>query len=152
MSNPSNRERGLTVADKRRFWDKVNPRLDGCWPWRGKVKSGYGYFSMSGIWISAHRIAYHLLRDPIPEGLTLDHLCRVRHCVNPFHLEPVTLGVNVLRGINPWAENAKKTHCKRGHPLSGANLRIFNRARGRARTCVTCQRMHDRAYRHKENL
>ncbi len=72
---------------------------DGCWRWTGSVTpQGYGMFAFSDEGKRAHRVMYELLVGPIPEGLTLDHLCRVRHCVNPEHLEPVTLAENVRRG------------------------------------------------------
>jgi len=68
-----------------------------------------------------HRIAYEFALGPIPDGLTLDHLCRNTICCNPAHLEPVTLRVNTLRGTSPIADNARKTHCKNGHPFDEAN-------------------------------
>ncbi len=81
-----------------RFWDKVE-RTETCWFWRGACnEKGYGYFHWDGHWRKAHRFAYELLIGPIPEGLTIDHLCFVRHCVNPVHMEPVTLRENILRG------------------------------------------------------
>jgi hypothetical protein len=92
------------------------------WMWTGaKSGSGYGVLSMptpSG-WQPrpAHRIAYELLVGSIPDGLTIDHLCRVRLCVNPAHLEPVTMRENILRGESPTAKNARKTTCDQGHPL-----------------------------------
>jgi hypothetical protein len=67
----------------------------GCWLWqRGIHHSGYAFVARQ----LAHRYVYELHRGPIPEGLTLDHLCRVRHCVNPEHLEPVTMTENLRRG------------------------------------------------------
>jgi len=83
----------------------------------------------------AHRFGYELLVGPIPTGLTLDHLCRVRTCVNPAHLEPVSIGENVLRGDTRPAANLKKTHCPRGHAYDAANTYI---ARGGERHCRTC--------------
>jgi hypothetical protein len=73
--------------------------------------------------------------------LTLDHLCRNKACVNPAHLEPVTNRENVLRGVGLSAENARKTHCKRGHPLSGDNVVVSKG--GRKRRCVACERLRD---------
>src|SRR5438132_10157018 len=88
----------------------------GCWIWEGAwSKKGYGNVRYEGKVQAAHRVFYMLLRGPIPEGLTLDHLCRVRSCVNPDHLEIVTNRVNRERGYSPPAMNRRKTHCKRGH-------------------------------------
>jgi hypothetical protein len=88
-----------------RFWAKVDRRGDDeCWPWLGAVNpNGYGAFQWDGGQY-AHRFAYELQIGPIPEGLTLDHLCRVRHCVNGAHLEPVTGQENTLRGYQARAE------------------------------------------------
>ncbi len=86
------------------FWSKVEKQPDGCWLWLGaRSNNGYGHTTYRGDagqlrHISAHRRAYSLLRGPIPTGLDLDHLCRVRHCVNPDHLEPVTRSLNLRRG------------------------------------------------------
>lgn len=83
-----------------RFWSKVDKRPGGCWLWTGTMlRSGYGQFRLGLGHVRAHRFAYELLVGPIPEGLTLDHLCRVTACVNPLHLEPVTLSENVKRAV-----------------------------------------------------
>lgn len=83
-----------------RFWSKVN-KTDSCWIWTATLyDSGYGRFRYNNKWNKAHRIAYNFLVGEIPEGLELDHLCRVRCCVNPDHLEPVTHRENMVRGAN----------------------------------------------------
>lgn len=90
----------------------------GCWLWTGTVNPrGYGRIKLDGGSIAAHRFIYAHMRREIPEGRQLDHLCRVRCCVNPDHLEVVDQRTNVLRGIGLTAQNARKTHCKRGHLL-----------------------------------
>lgn len=129
-----------------RFWSRVD-RLDGdfaCWPWKGRLQpSGYARFHLPGVGhgMAAHRFAYELLVGPIPDGLQLDHLCRVRHCVNPAHLEPVTGFENVHRSpITAATVNARKTHCPQGHPYNEANTLRY---RGE-RICVTCRRRHQR--------
>lgn len=128
-----------------RFWAKVDQRgTDECWVWTGfRHPKGYGYFRVDGRSLAAHRVAYELCVAPIPDGLTIDHLCRNRACVNPAHLEPVTMIVNVLRGEGPTAENARKTHCIRGHPFDEENTYWFNGGR----TCRICQRAICAAYR-----
>lgn len=95
-----------------RFWSKVD-KGENCWLWTGRTKpDGYGVFknkAPNGRWkhVYAHRFAYETERGPIPDGLTIDHLCRVRNCVNPDHLEPVTRNENMRR--------SRKPHCRRGH-------------------------------------
>lgn len=82
-----------------RLTSKVEIDDAGCWLWRGAVDpTGYGRFFLDGRMDYAHRAAYRLLVGPIPEGLDIDHLCRVRACVNPQHLEAVTRRENLLRG------------------------------------------------------
>ena len=85
-------------SEAERFWEKVDATGD-CWEWTSsRTRKGYGGFRAVSGWASAHRWAYEHLVGPIPPGLQIDHLCRVRHCVNPDHMEPVTNQVNQLRG------------------------------------------------------
>ena len=121
-----------------RFREKfeINHKTD-CWDWMAaKSSTGYGLFSVNAKLIRAHRFSYESQRGPIPEGLTLDHLCRNRGCVNPNHLEAVTSAENILRGVGFSALNAKKTHCPKGHPLSGENL--LNSPSIKGRQCRIC--------------
>lgn len=127
-----------------RFWRSVNTKTEtGCWLWTGRLcGGGYGRFSAFSRLRSAHRLAWCLLRGPIAEGLTLDHRCRVRSCVNPDHLDPVSMRENTLRGLGFAAVNVRKTHCPKGHPLSGDNLR--REPKGGNRRCVICTRAAQR--------
>lgn len=133
------RRANITMYKRRDDFAQVE-KTETCWLWRGTIlQGGYGQIKVKKRKMQAHRFFYELLVGPIPEGLTIDHLCRVRNCVNPAHLEPVTGRENTLRGNNPAAQNARKTHCKRGHPLSGSNLRSSKD--GRQRRCKTCDRI-----------
>ena len=124
---------------QRRFWAKVRYQEKGCWPWLASlINTGYGKFWIDAHWVLAHRFAYELLVGAIPEGLTLDHLCRNRSCVNPNHLEPVTKQVNILRGVGVASRNSIKTHCPAGHPYAGSNLVIT----GHERRCRACLKQH----------
>ena len=136
-------EFGLTL--EQRFWCKVEqgplpdyaPHLGPCWIWTaGKNKYGYGKFAMGGKGgrvLGAHTVAYELIVSPVPDGLELDHLCRVRACVNPWHLDPVTGAENMRRMM------AAYTHCASGHEFTEANTRWY---RG-CKRCRACDR--DRA-------
>ena len=131
-----------------RFWVKVI-KTDNCWLWQGSQDGyGYGQFWAQGHKISAHRFAYELLVDSISKGLTLDHLCRVRHCVNPGHLEPVTNRENVLRGEGRTAVNARVIHCPKGHPYDLFNTYIMPNGN---RHCRECSRRRWRTWRLRTN-
>jgi hypothetical protein len=122
-----------------RFWEKVDRRgPDECWPWRASVGThGYGVLGLGGHGTTtAPRFAYELLVGPIPAGLTIDHLCRNRRCVNPAHLEVVTRGENVLRGESTPARNVRKTHCKRGHEFTPENTYITPKGSRECRACI----------------
>lgn len=135
-----------------RFYDKIAPEWDGgCWRWSGGLRDdGYGRFWIgsraNGHDVRAHRWAYELLRGPIPDEMTLDHLCHGRDrnclggpacphraCVNPWHLEPVTGAINVLRG-----RNSDKTHCVNGHEFTAENT-YYRKGSGH-RMCRACGR------------
>lgn len=118
----------------------------GCWLWIGHVdeRLGYGRMVIDGKRRVAHRIAYEALVGPIPDGLQLDHLCRVRCCVNPSHLQPVTQQENIRRGQGIPAMNAAKTHCPKGHAYSSENT--YWQPGRLGRRCVLCQKEVRRAY------
>lgn len=121
-----------------RFSSKVIRLDSGCWKWNACIlKSGYGGFNINRRCTLAHRFSFEHFRYKIPDGLQIDHLCRNRWCVNPFHLEPVTAKTNILRGVGASARNAKKTHCKQGHPYTPENT-YYPKSGGR--WCWICRR------------
>ncbi len=140
--------RGLSEAPmqgtvEEQFWAKVN-KTETCWLWMGHTTPSNGSASRYGDFRTtlshsrkAHRIAYELVRGPIPIGLTIDHLCRNTLCVNPAHLEAVTLRENILRGTSPQAKCAAAVTCPMGHPYTVAPP---NDHGGRRRRCATCDR------------
>lgn len=140
-----------------RFWAKVDrngpvpehdPRLGPCWLWTAYTcPEGYGRFVARDAVLPstlAHRIAWTWANGPVPEGLELDHLCRVRGCVNPAHLEPVTGQENVRRQAR-W--QAPPTECHRGHPYDEANTVTYTNGR---RACRACRRAAERKRRARE--
>lgn len=131
-----------------RFEKLLTPVTEsGCWLWIGATNwRGYGQFKLAGSAIQAHRVSYQLFVGPIPEIYTIDHLCRVRCCVNPTHLEAVPHGVNLLRGDTINAIAASKTQCPQGHPYSGENLIIKKEG---TRACRTCKNIIHRKRVHR---
>jgi hypothetical protein len=126
------------MPTEERFWGKVDKSPD-CWLWAaGLDQHGYGRFFLTKKehYLLAHRVAYTMLVGPIPDGLQLDHLCRITRCVNPDHLEPVTARTNVLRSESWSAVNARKTHCPQGHEYTEAN--IYRRPKTGGRGCRAC--------------
>lgn len=117
-----------------RFWAKVDiADGDGCWAWTAALTAdGYGRFWHDGQVVRAHRYAYEQLVASIPDGLVLDHGCRNRACVNPSHLEPVTVVENTRRAVWP---NALKTHCPAGHAYDALNTRVTTDGRRHCRRC-----------------
>lgn len=131
----------LSLED--RFRALLQEDSSGCWLWQGfRLPTDYGTFTANGRTQIAHRLAYELFVGPIPDGLHLDHLCRVRRCVNPAHLEPVTVQENVLRSESPAALHAKQTHCVHGHPFDVENT--YRPPSSSMRQCRTCNRDRDR--------
>lgn len=131
-------------TQQERFWKKVNkngqipqyrPDLGPCWIWTAGLDSkGYASFDAKQGYV----FSYEWENGPIPEGLEHDHLCRVRKCVRPSHLEPVNSSVNILRGQGPAALNARKTHCIRGHEFTKENTVSYQQGK---RQCRICERI-----------
>lgn len=124
--------------DYRRLSRHIMPEPNsGCWLWTAGL-NGHGYAT---AWLEGktantlHRQIYEHHKGPIPTGLVIDHRCRIPSCVNPDHMEPVTVRENTLRGIGITAALAARTHCKNGHPYEGQNGFIKS---GRIRGCRVC--------------
>lgn len=136
--------RDLTPRSIARWSRDIQTADDGCWIWLGEIgRNGYGRFSQQGPvrgrWL-AHRLAYELVHGPIPAGLEIDHLCRVRACVRPDHLEAVSPAVNKQRAA---AQRPHVTHCPKGHEYTPENTRWTNPRPPRLtaqRQCRTCHR------------
>ena len=106
-----------------------------CWLWTGgKNSGGYGTFHL-GHTVDSHRFAHEFFKGPIPPDIQIDHLCRVRNCVNPDHLEAVTQQENIKRGV-VGIKNRNKTHCPQGHEYAGDNL--YTRPKVKGRYCKKC--------------
>lgn len=135
-------------------WDQVIARIEekiervpesGCWIWMGATTGdeGYSRLYLGPTHFRVHKLLYELTYGLVPEGLVLDHLCRVRLCVNPSHLEAVTDRVNILRGMAPGVLRMNAETCASGHRWDDDNTRWY----GRQRVCRSCER--DRSARRR---
>jgi len=132
------------LSPEQRFWARVE-KTDGCWLWTGGLnKSGYAGLKVDGKTVLAHRWIYEAQVGAIPEGMTIDHMCGVKHCVNPAHLRPLSLGDN---GRAHWRE--QRGLCKNNlHPTSDENTVWTPSGR---RYCRPCRKAGmDRAYAKKK--
>jgi hypothetical protein len=135
-----------------RFLSHVKTDEKGCMLWTGsKTANGYGQFNPGNPLRSpkvAHKWYYEFKRGPVPKGLQLDHLCRIRHCVNLDHLEPVTQKENILRGEGASAQHARQTHCKRGHLLDVKNTYLTKNGHRKCRMCANLDIKRNRELAH----
>lgn len=139
MQKPTVRGRAAGTIPITRFMERVAYRPGNCWLWtgqRGSTKGTYGVFWLDSTQFMAHRLMYLLSVGDIQDGLQLDHLCRTPLCVNPLHLEPVTLKENVNRGNSPTMRWNRSGLCKRGHSQVGVEWR----------TCRRCSQAYQRNY------
>jgi len=128
----------FTDEELGRFWNKVE-KTPICWFWTGATRNrGYGDAWANGKHYAAHRLAYEAVVGPIPKGLTVDHKCGVTSCVNPSHLQVMTMLDNCLLG-----SKAQNTHCPKGHPFSEENTFWIKTSR----SCRICKRARDVKYR-----
>ena len=112
----------------------------GCWIFDGCLDNkGYGQIGIGGRTWRAHRLSYSVFIGPIEDELEIDHVCRVRSCINPTHLEAVTPQTNCLRGVSSAAGYAARTHCTKGHPFDDENT--YRRTDSpNARKCRMCEK------------
>lgn len=150
---------GYRGTPEERFWPKVDkngpipehaPHLGRCWVWTGASNHGYGVFYATPAreqpdgkqrLMPAHQFSYELHVRPVPDGFELDHLCRNHACVNPEHLDPVTHHENILRGVSPAAEHARRETCPEGHDYDVIETRPNGRT---SRRCSLCDNKNQR--------
>ena len=140
------------MADKPSVFERLHARLaypeTGCWIWTGALnKAGYGAIGSGSRVLRTHRVMYEYVIGPIPAGLQLDHLCRVRSCCNPAHLEPVTNYENWMRGEHRVVKVLRDGICQRGHEMTEANT--YHRKAGGV-LCRTCVLANNKAYRDRK--
>ena len=144
-----------TLTCEERFWTYVRCPLDGsrCWEWvGGRTGAGYGrWYAYGRTWV-AHRHSYEITNGPISDGMQIDHLCRNKWCVNPYHLESVTAAVNSRRA-GPFMANARKICCPQGHAFEPPRESGWSKLGERrlVRICLTC-RAHQRRARYERQL
>jgi len=141
----SHKAKGQVEGTPRRFAPGHHMRKDspefivaenGCWIWQRALNTdGYGVTKEGGVQYQAHRVYYERVKEPIPDGLVIDHLCRTPACVNPDHLEAVTVGENTARGQSPTALLAPLNVCGRGHEFTPENTIVQGDGRRRCRRC-----------------
>ena len=132
------------------FWDRVE-KTTNCWNWTGALNTdGYGQIKIKQKYYQVHRLSYENSKGKIPVGLQIDHLCRNRKCVNPDHLEVVTIKENVMRSNGFPAQNSRKTRCPQGHEYSKENTGISKLHNFTARYCKACKRI--KAYQNRHQI
>lgn len=140
----------MVKDSRKRLLSKIT-KTENCWLWNGTIGVyGYGKIYIDGKHKRAHRAVYEALVGEIPEGMVLDHLCEVKSCVNPSHLEPVTISENLSRSINTqMSVNKRKTHCLNGHEFTKENT-YYRKDRNGNRDCRKCQTARTKIYLAKQ--
>lgn len=133
------------------FLDRISPEPNtGCWLWTAGINfMGYGMFGIGSYKrFKAHRFSYVAFRGPIPDGLVIDHLCMVKSCANPSHLEAVTIAENNRRACSAKGHyNSNKTHCKKGHEYLP---KTTGRQSNGGRFCRICNIDYQKKYNQKK--
>ena|SRR6266850_7225626 len=150
-------ENHLKLSDRERLRPRLLSRIKevrSCWVWQGALnKEGYARIRVPGFiskW-AIHRASYEVFVGPIPDGLTIDHLCRNPPCINPEHLEPVSMEVNIRRGFGIGMVNQAKTTCHNGHPYVEGSYILEQLGDGKTgRRCVICRRKRENDNYHAE--
>jgi len=134
-----------TIDHLARYVEDAN----GCWLWTGPMfRNGYGHISSASFGTTlAHRAFYAHHVGPIPDSADLDHLCRVRHCVNPLHLEPVEHAENIQRGVDYRLDG----RCSRGHDMTEDRAYWIEPSTNR-RTCRKCKALREKEGRARRAL
>jgi len=144
------------LAKRVHTWIKKYSSCSGeCWLWQGTTdRNGYGYVGVHGRTIPVHRVVYEFFVGTVPDGLEIDHLCRRRNCINPFHLRPVTHEENMARAIgcgqydrSTAGITSDQTHCSRRHRLTKSNTLV--KASGQI-ICLTCRKDNQKAYQKRK--
>ena len=127
-----------------RFHGKYRVMESGCWEWTGSISTqGYGRISENNRPLYAHRVSYEMHKGPIPDGLVVDHICRVRSCVNPDHLQAITNSENLLSGTAPTVLLHWLKRCKQGHDMTDPR-NVYVRPDNGRRACHECIRQRSR--------
>jgi hypothetical protein len=127
-------------------WDRFADKIDAgvCMEWTGAITNGYGRFQFERKCWLAHRWVWTQLFGPIPDDMTVDHICRNTRCVDPSHLRLLPMYDNIMAGYATSAVNRRKTHCNEGHEFTPENTHIKPSGH---RVCLTCKRAYERQYR-----
>lgn len=147
---PTQFSRMIAMNETNRFWARVN-KTEHCWLWVGYTdRDGYGKHWLNGTTCIVHRWAYENYVGPIPKGMTIDHMCKTRNCVNVAHLRILSAVDNIRMG-SPGRYNKIKTHCKYGHEFTVSNTRVYKTSR-HCKTCCNNRMRHLRkTRRHSHN-
>lgn len=131
---------------------RVRVATSGCWEWTGRIAHEYGIIQLIGNKREyAHRFLYRVFRGPIQDGLELHHTCHIKHCVNPWHLEPLTRREHILRGTNHIVDQMQRTHCPKGHAYTEENT-YQKKASPNKRECRRCHNDRQAAAKRRRRI